>query len=53
MLDEHLARIEAAEPEIHAFNVVTAEAARTVAEAVDRRVADGEDPGALAGVPLR
>ncbi|MBX3287412.1 MAG: Asp-tRNA(Asn)/Glu-tRNA(Gln) amidotransferase subunit GatA [Actinobacteria bacterium] len=52
VLDEHLARIEAAEPEIHAFNVVNAEAARPVAEAVDRRVADGEDPGALAGVPL-
>ena len=44
--------IEAAEPEIHAFNLVTADAARSAADEIDRRVAAGEDPGPLAGVPV-
>ena len=52
VLDAHLARIEATEADVHAFNTVTAERARAAAEAVDRRVADGEDPGLLAGVPI-
>ncbi len=38
--------------EVHAFNLVTAELARSQALAVDRAVADGEDPGPLAGVPV-
>jgi aspartyl-tRNA(Asn)/glutamyl-tRNA(Gln) amidotransferase subunit A len=52
VLDEHLAALEAREPEIHAFNLVTAEAARSSATEIDRRVATGDDPGPLAGVPV-
>src|SRR5690606_17027462 len=50
--DAHLAAVEQREGEIHAFNVVTADAARAAADDVDRRVAAGEDPGPLAGVPI-
>ena len=50
--EEHLAAIEAGDGEIHAFNLVTADLARDQALAVDRPVADGEDPGPLAGVPV-
>ena len=50
--DEHLARIEAGDGEIHAFNLVTAELAREQAAAVDAAVAAGDDPGPLAGVPI-
>jgi aspartyl-tRNA(Asn)/glutamyl-tRNA(Gln) amidotransferase subunit A len=52
IVDEHLAAIEAREPEIHAFNLVLADEAREAAVAIDRRVAAGEDPGPLAGVPV-
>jgi aspartyl-tRNA(Asn)/glutamyl-tRNA(Gln) amidotransferase subunit A len=52
VVDEHLVRIEEREGELHAFNLVTAEAARQAADDVDRRVAAGEDPGPLAGVPV-
>jgi aspartyl-tRNA(Asn)/glutamyl-tRNA(Gln) amidotransferase subunit A len=52
VVDHHLAAIEAREGEIHAFNLVMADEARQAALAVDRRVAAGEDPGPLAGVPV-
>jgi aspartyl-tRNA(Asn)/glutamyl-tRNA(Gln) amidotransferase subunit A len=52
VLEEHLARIGAGDTEIHAFNLVTADQARAEAAAVDRTVADGGDPGPLAGVPV-
>jgi len=52
VLEGHLAGIEAREPDIHAFNLVLAESARAEAEAIDARVAGGEDPGPLAGVPV-
>ena len=52
VLEEHLARIDAAEAGIHAFNHVTQEAARATAAAVDAAVAAGDDPGPLAGVPV-
>jgi aspartyl-tRNA(Asn)/glutamyl-tRNA(Gln) amidotransferase subunit A len=52
VVEEHLATIAAGDGEIHAFNHVMAETARSSAEAVDRRVAAGEDPGPLAGVPV-
>ena len=52
VIEEHLARIEAHEPEIHAFNVVTADRARAQAADLDRRIAAGEDVGRLAGVPV-
>lgn len=52
VVDAHLAVIEAKEPEIHAFNLVLADQARAAADAVDARIAAGEDPGPLAGVPV-
>ncbi|MHB1710251.1 MAG: Asp-tRNA(Asn)/Glu-tRNA(Gln) amidotransferase subunit GatA [Acidimicrobiales bacterium] len=52
VLEQHLSVIDANEEEIHAFNLVTRDAARQDAAAVDRRVAAGEDPGPLAGVPV-
>lgn len=52
VLESHLARIEQAEADIHAFNLVTTDAARAAADDIDRRVAAGEDPGPLAGVPV-
>jgi aspartyl-tRNA(Asn)/glutamyl-tRNA(Gln) amidotransferase subunit A len=52
VVDEHLAAINARDEEIHAFNLVLAEEARHAAVAIDRRVAAGEDPGPLAGVPV-
>ena len=50
--EAHLDRIDRLEPEIHAFNLVTPEVARAAAAEVDRKVAAGEDPGPLAGVPI-
>jgi aspartyl-tRNA(Asn)/glutamyl-tRNA(Gln) amidotransferase subunit A len=52
VVEEHLARIEAREPELHAFNLVTADEALAAADAVDQAVAAGQDPGPLAGVPI-
>ena len=52
VLEEHLARIEVGEPDVHAFNLVLADRAREAAVEIDRRVAAGEDPGPLAGVPV-
>src|SRR4030088_3751921 len=52
VVEEHLATIEAREPEIHAFNYVLADEARVAADAVDASVARGDDPGPLAGVPV-
>ncbi len=46
-----LAAIDAGR-ELHAFNHVMEEAARTRAAAVDAAVAAGDDPGPLAGVPV-
>ena len=52
VVDDSLAAIGAGDGEVHAFNRVLAEEARAAADAVDRRVAAGEDPGPLAGVPV-
>ncbi|WP_116996097.1 Asp-tRNA(Asn)/Glu-tRNA(Gln) amidotransferase subunit GatA [Desertimonas flava] len=52
VLEEHLAAIDAREPEIHAFNLVLADEARAAAAAIDEAVAAGRDPGPLAGVPI-
>ncbi|HEX4820164.1 MAG TPA: Asp-tRNA(Asn)/Glu-tRNA(Gln) amidotransferase subunit GatA [Acidimicrobiales bacterium] len=52
VLDEHLARVRDREAEIHAFNLVMEDQARADAAAIDRRVASGDDPGPLAGVPV-
>jgi len=51
-LDERLATIDERDGEIHAFNHVMVDEARAAAAAVDRQVADGEDPGPLAGVTV-
>ena len=68
VLDAHLQRIqqvdglsgrldygelsEADKHKVHAFITITHERARAAAKEVDRKTAAGEDPGALAGVPL-
>jgi aspartyl-tRNA(Asn)/glutamyl-tRNA(Gln) amidotransferase subunit A len=52
VVDQHLAEIEARDGELHAFNLVMADQARAAADLLDRRVADGDDPGPLAGVPV-
>jgi aspartyl-tRNA(Asn)/glutamyl-tRNA(Gln) amidotransferase subunit A len=52
VVDEHLAAIDARDAELHAFNLVLHDRARATADEIDRRVAAGEDPGPLAGVPV-
>ncbi len=52
VLEQHLAMIDARESEVHAFNHVMAESATEQAAGVDAAVADGRDPGPLAGVPV-
>ncbi|CAB4858934.1 unannotated protein [freshwater metagenome] len=52
VLEQHLARIDTREGEIHAFNLVLADQARAAAAAIDAAVAAGNDPGPLAGVPV-
>ncbi len=52
VVEEHLARIDAREGDVHAFNLVTADSALAAADAVDAVVARGDDPGGLAGVPV-
>ena len=47
-----LARIESTEPVVSAFIHLDAEGARAAAGDIDRRLAAGEDPGPLAGVPV-
>jgi len=44
----YLGAIEACDGELHAFVTVMADAARAQAAEVDRKIAAGEDPGALA-----
>jgi aspartyl-tRNA(Asn)/glutamyl-tRNA(Gln) amidotransferase subunit A len=51
-LEEHLARIASDETEIHAFNTVLEDDARAEADAIDAAVAEGRDPGPLAGVTI-
>src|SRR5256885_2900980 len=51
-VEEALSAIGARDPELHAFNHVMADEARAAADAIDLRVARGEDPGPLAGVPV-
>ena len=47
-----LRRMETLEPHIHAFCTPTPDVARDAAAAVDAKIAAGEDPGLLAGVPI-
>jgi Asp-tRNA(Asn)/Glu-tRNA(Gln) amidotransferase A subunit family amidase len=50
--EEALERIAARDPAVNAFTCVLADEALEAARAVDRTVADGTDPGPLAGVPV-
>jgi aspartyl-tRNA(Asn)/glutamyl-tRNA(Gln) amidotransferase subunit A len=52
VVEEALAAIAARDAEVHAFNLVSADAARAAAAVVDARLASGEDVGPLAGVPV-
>jgi aspartyl-tRNA(Asn)/glutamyl-tRNA(Gln) amidotransferase subunit A len=52
VLEHHLERIERFNPKVRAFVHLDPDRARSKAAEVDRRVAAGEDPGPLAGVPL-
>ncbi|KMM17414.1 Asp-tRNA(Asn)/Glu-tRNA(Gln) amidotransferase subunit GatA [Synechococcus sp. GFB01] len=52
LTDQHLARIAAVEPSLHAFLEVTAERARVDADRIDAARAAGEDLPPLAGIPL-
>ena len=52
VVEECLEAIAGREGDLHAFNLVLADEARAVAGEVDGRVAAGEDPGPLAGVPV-
>ncbi len=52
VLDEHLARIDARDGRIHAFNLVAREQAAERAAVIDGRLAAGEELGPLAGVPI-
>ncbi|MBV1696151.1 MAG: amidase, partial [Hyphomicrobiales bacterium] len=47
-----LARIERLQPVLNCFITVCADEALSAAAAIDARIARGEDPGPLAGVPL-
>ncbi len=52
VIEAHLARIEAVNPSLNAVVLVLADSARAEAAALDARLAAGEKPGPLAGVPL-
>ncbi|MCB1028002.1 MAG: Asp-tRNA(Asn)/Glu-tRNA(Gln) amidotransferase GatCAB subunit A, partial [Microthrixaceae bacterium] len=51
-VDQALASIDERNGDLNAFLSITAEQARAAADAVDAKVAAGEDPGPLAGVPV-
>ncbi|HLG00711.1 MAG TPA: Asp-tRNA(Asn)/Glu-tRNA(Gln) amidotransferase subunit GatA [Acidimicrobiia bacterium] len=52
VVDEHLAQVARVDGDVHAFLHVLGDEARAAADEIDRRVAAGEDPGPLAGVPV-
>lgn len=52
VVEECLSAIEEGDAEVHAFNLVTASRARARAEEIDAHVAEGQDPGPMAGVPV-
>src|SRR4029079_4320079 len=45
-------RMDVLEPHLHSFCMPTPDVARAAAKAVDAKIAAGEDPGVLAGVPV-
>ena len=52
VLDTVLATIREQEPRVHAFLQVTEDLARSQAEQVDRKIAEGKPVGPLAGIPV-
>jgi len=52
VLEEFKERIEQGNPRLNAFVYMDFHAALESAKAIDRKVANGDDPGPLAGVPL-
>ena len=52
VVEEHLAAIARREPELHAFNLVLDDEARSAADVIDSAIARGEQVGPLAGVPI-
>ena len=52
LVEHALGRIEERNPEINAFVAIDAEAALAAAIEIDRQVAEGKDPGPLAGIPI-
>ena len=52
ILSAHLERIRKFDGRINSVVTLSEESARKEAEAVDRAVAEGRDPGPLAGVPF-
>ena len=52
VLEAALSRIANLDPALNAFVALDRERALAAADAIDRRVARGEDPGPLAGVPI-
>jgi len=52
LVERALARTEAANPELNAVVALRVDAALEEADALDGRIARGEDPGPLAGVPF-
>ena len=51
-VQRHLDAIAASEADVHAFNLVLADEALTRAAEIDAAVAEGQDPGPLAGVTV-
>jgi len=52
VVEEHLVAIDGREAELHAFNLVLRDGALAAADAIDAKVAAGDDPGPLSGVPI-
>ena len=52
VVDAVIAHMEQVEPHVHAFCTSAPDYAREAARKVDARIAAGEDPGPLAGVPV-
>jgi len=52
LTQETLQRIEATEPKLHSFLHLTADSAIARAEAVDAKIASGEEIGLLEGIPI-
>ncbi|GAA3384832.1 amidase family protein [Cryptosporangium minutisporangium] len=52
VVDAHLTRIAEVNPAVNAVTVVLADRSRAAAAELDARIARGEDPGPLAGVPI-